>query len=253
MDDKERERQRYDDRAVKARDSLLVESAKFGGAASITRVLRAPYECYEAILEEILKPDAIVLEIGSGTGEFTGALIRSGAKVVATDISPRSLELLRMRYVDKLNISTITCDMEAMPFYNESFDAVSCAGSLSYGDNDLVMNEIYRVLKKNGVFISVDSLNHNIIYRINRRIQYYANKRTLSTIKRMPRIHLYSKYIDKFSNVELKFFGSVSWLMPFFSKLFGEEVALAVSNYVDGLVRVRKSAFKVVMVAHKDE
>jgi ubiquinone/menaquinone biosynthesis C-methylase UbiE len=35
------------------------------------------------------------------------------------------------------------------------------AGSLSYGDNDIVMNEIYRVLKLQGVFIAIDSLNNN--------------------------------------------------------------------------------------------
>jgi ubiquinone/menaquinone biosynthesis C-methylase UbiE len=42
------------------------------------------------------------------------------------------------------------------------------AGSLSYGDNDKVLDEIYRVLKNKGAFIAIDSLNNNPIYRLNR-------------------------------------------------------------------------------------
>jgi ubiquinone/menaquinone biosynthesis C-methylase UbiE len=53
--------------------------------------------------------------------------------------------------------------MEKLPFANQSFDIIVSAGSLSYGDNDIVMNEIYRVLKLQGVFIAIDSLNNNNI------------------------------------------------------------------------------------------
>jgi ubiquinone/menaquinone biosynthesis C-methylase UbiE len=38
------------------------------------------------------------------------------------------------------------------------------AGSLSYGDNDKVLDEIYRVLKNKGAFIAIDSLNNNPKY-----------------------------------------------------------------------------------------
>jgi len=38
--------------------------------------------------------------------------------------------------------------MEKIPFGEGVFDLVCCAGSLSYGDNLKVMNEIFRVLKK---------------------------------------------------------------------------------------------------------
>ena len=34
------------------------------------------------------------------------------------------------------------------------------------------MLEIHRVLKKNGIFICVDSLNNNLIYRVNRWFHY---------------------------------------------------------------------------------
>ena len=40
--------------------------------------------------------------------------------------------------------------MEKLPFKNESFDVICSAGSLSYGDNNKVMSEIYRILKLGG-------------------------------------------------------------------------------------------------------
>ena len=55
--------------------------------------------------------------------------------------------------------------MEKLPFRDNSFDAICSAGSLSYGDNLIVMNEIYRLLKTGGSFIAVDSLNNNPIFR----------------------------------------------------------------------------------------
>jgi hypothetical protein len=47
---------------------------------------------------------------------------------------------------DKL--TTKVADMEKLPFADQSFDLIVSAGSLSYGDNDKVLDEIY----KNSVF-----------------------------------------------------------------------------------------------------
>ena len=68
--------------------------------------------------------------------------------------------------------------MELLPFDNEIFDIVACAGGLSYGDNKLVLNEIYRVLKPKGMFICIDSLNENPIYKFNRYLHYLRGNRT---------------------------------------------------------------------------
>ena len=112
-----------------------------------------------------------MLEIGAGTGEFSTTLIAlaSDGAVTATDISEASLQLLQQRYSNVANLETKVADMEALPFEDESFDVVCSAGSLSYGDNLVVMNEIFRVLRGGGGrFICVDSLNHNPIYKVNR-------------------------------------------------------------------------------------
>ena len=47
------------------------------------------------------------------------------------------------------NFSSKVADMEHLPFDDHTFDVICMAGSLSYGDNQIVMNEIYTYLKGN--------------------------------------------------------------------------------------------------------
>ena len=54
------------------------------------------------------------------------------------------------KYSKYKNFFSKVADMEKLPFKNESFDVICSAGSLSYGDNNRVINEIYRVLKLGG-------------------------------------------------------------------------------------------------------
>ena len=84
--------------------------------------------------------------------------------ICATDISPKSVEVMSQKYSKYKNFYSKVVDMEKLPFKNESFDVICSAGSLSYGDNNRVMNEIYRVLKFGGCVVLVVSLNDNPIY-----------------------------------------------------------------------------------------
>ena len=209
--------------------------------------MRAPYVCYEQYIRRYISKEHTVLEIGSGTGLHTYALVRTGAHVVATDISSHSLDVLKRRIKGRL--TTMTGDMEALPFKDNSFDVICSAGSLSYGEPEAVNAEIVRLLRSGGIFICVDSLNHNPIYRLNRWLHYLRGQRTKSTMVRMPtigRIQSISKYFD---NAEVRYFGTVSYLMPIVSIIAGQEFAAMFSDRVDRLVHVRRSAFKFVLVA----
>ena len=70
--------------------------------------------------------------------------------MTSTDISSKSIEVMRNKFSKYSNFSAEVADMEKLPFADESFDVVCSVGSLSYGDNTVVMNEIYRVLKSRG-------------------------------------------------------------------------------------------------------
>lgn len=139
-------------------------------------------------------------------------------------------------------------DMEMLPFEANSFDVVTSAGSLSYGDPMLVDAEIRRVLRPGGLFICVDSLNHNPVYRLNRWLHYKKGERTLSTLLRMPTLNRIESISKGFKDTDVHFFGAVSYIMPILARIIGQDQAAKVSDTVDRLVRVRRAAFKFVLV-----
>ena len=245
MVDKNIERERFNKIAS---DSLLKnESHKI---PNLKPPLKIPTLFYKSVVNEYSSVNSRILEIGAGMGENTCFLLDSGASVLATDISEISLIALSKRFSTS-RLSTKVEDMEKLSFNNEEFDIVCCAGSLSYGDNITVMNEIYRVLKFGGVLIVIDSLNHNPIYKINRYIHYLKGNRSKSTLNRMPTIGLINKYINKFGNGEIKYFGSIVWSYPVLRKILPDHLVVKLSNFIDNKFKIKASAFKFVMVLHK--
>lgn len=247
--DKKTEFLRYDARAqsLLAAGTSQVETAPVPGSLAIPPIFRAPYIYYEQCIRRYISQDHDVLELGSGTGLHTYALTHTGARVVASDISSHSLEVLSQRIG---GVTTQVADMESLPFEANSFDVVTIAGSLSYGDPDLVDAEIRRVLRPGGIFLCVDSLNHNPIYRFNRWFHYLRGVRTKSTLLRMPTMDRIESISKGFQSVEVHFFGAFSYLMPVLAQVIGQARAAQFSEAVDRLVHVRRAAFKFVLMAH---
>lgn len=250
-DDKAIEQERYDARARAMIRSGGTEVIPADWHALVPLILQEPYDCYQAWVEGVLRPGHRVLEIGCGVGAFTGLLLNSRASVCALDISPSSLEVLRANHPGATNLETRQGDMEALPFPDGSFDLVASAGSLSYGDNATVLQEIYRVLCPGGQFICVDSFDHNPIYRLNRWLNHLRGERTTSTLQRMPTLALVEAYRQRFGQAEVRYFGSITWLAAGLQKALGPSAAAHLSAWVDRTVRVRRSAFKIVMKATK--
>jgi ubiquinone/menaquinone biosynthesis C-methylase UbiE len=246
MIDKDIEKIRYDKRA-----ELLLNTDRIRHLEKSKKYLNTPYEHYFKVLKEQESCQSKLLEIGAGMGENTEPLVDMTYEVCATDISPKSVKLMNNVFYECANFSAEVADMEKLPFDDESFNVVCSAGSLSYGDNAVVMNEIYRVLKPEGVMIVVDSLNNNPIYRFNRYIHYLKGNRSKSTLVRMPTISLIDKYTKKFGHVEVKFFGAITWIFPLLSKVLTEQVIINLSNWVDVRFNIKRAAFKFVMVVIK--
>jgi SAM-dependent methyltransferase len=139
--------------------------------------------------------------------------------------------------------------MENLLFDSGSFDVVACAGSLSYGDPQLVDAEVRRVLRPGGIFISVDSLNMNPIYRLNRWIHFMRGGRSLCTLRRMPTVSRLDALRAHFDSIELRYFGALTWAMPVLARIIGSARAAAFSDEFDRLIDVKESAYKFVLVA----
>ena len=253
LSDKDIEHHRYDERANSDLKSFEKSGPQELGALRFPEHLREPYLHFESMVRANLKGEHTALEIGAGSGQYTGVLIETGASILATDISESSLKLLKLRISEifSKDIDTRAVDMEELSSLDGLFDMIVCAGSLSYGRNDLVLKNVYQKLKPGGYFICVDSLNDNIIYKLNRYIHYLRGERSFSTLKNMPNIKLIEKYKKTFSEVDVKFFGALSWAAPLLQLLFSSRKTAEIINYFDTRFSISASAFKFVMVCKK--
>lgn len=115
-----------------------------------------------------------------------------------------------------------------------------------------MLGHIHRLLKPGGIFIGDDSLNHNPVYRINRFIHFLRGNRSCSTLMRMLTCMLISQYQSTLRGESVvKYFGGFSWLISLLSKFGTESFWANTSDRWDRMFRIRKSAFKFVLMAKK--
>lgn len=92
-----------------------------------------------------------LLDVGCGTGTQTVAFANAGWTVTGVDVSEDMARLARKRGVE-----TVVCDATALPFGDESFDAVVSVWTHTDVDGfDTVLREIHRVLRPEGPFVYV--------------------------------------------------------------------------------------------------
>ena len=111
---------------------------------------------YEAdLLHELLdpRPDEFLLDVGCGTGIFTGAILSSGAEVVGLDISIPMVARASSRY-DKQRFTALAGNMLQLPFASGSFDKVYSMTALEFVDNaQAAIGELERVTKTGGLIV----------------------------------------------------------------------------------------------------
>jgi len=95
-----------------------------------------------------------VLEIGSGIGNLTRALVAGRTRYAATDINPEHLARLRSRFVHRLNLESHFCDLtraeDFEPFLGD-MDTVICLNVLEHVDDDHAgLANIYSALAPGG-------------------------------------------------------------------------------------------------------
>ena len=111
---------------------------------------------YEAeLLQELLNPQPgeLILDVGCGTGIFTGPILSSGAEIVGLDISMPMISRASRRFQDEKFIP-LAGNMLALPFANGSFDKVYSMTAIEFVDNGrAAVAELERVTKGGGVIV----------------------------------------------------------------------------------------------------
>lgn len=106
-------------------------------------------------------PDS-VLDIATGTGDLAINLTKTGAsQIVGLDLSEGMLEVGRKKISEKglsEKIEMVQGDSEALPFEDNSFDAITVAfGVRNFEDLEKGLSEIFRVLKRGGIFVVLET------------------------------------------------------------------------------------------------
>lgn len=228
--------------------------SQVNGYLNFPAYIQAPYVFYEEILKKVIQENDTVLELCAGDGVHTLSLAKTGAKIISTDIADQSVKLAKMRmaHTGFCNVQFDVVDAENLPFEKDSFEVITCVGSLSYLDLEAFVNNVQKVMKGGGKLIIVDSFNHNPVYRLNRYINYLLGRRSLSTIERMPNLKTLHYFKNKFKSIEVRYFGIFTFLGWPLSILIGSNRAANVVDQLDKrMVFLKKHAFKIVFIAEK--
>jgi ubiquinone/menaquinone biosynthesis C-methylase UbiE len=116
-----------------------------------------------ALLVEWLAPDSkwTTLDVATGGGHVAKALSPYVQTVFASDLTKTMLETAQKHLQDSecKNIHYVLADAEAMPFLDETFDAVTCRIAAHHFPNpQKFIDETSRVLKQNGYFVLIDNV-----------------------------------------------------------------------------------------------
>lgn len=132
-------------------------SQSFDRAASIydkTRPLPEPTATHgiQAILD-IVGPEALVLDAGTGTGRISIPLLKRGARLVGCDLSMKML----MRLQEKIPSAQLAqADAADLPFPANSFDALLTVHVMHLvGPWREALREFRRVLKPGGAYLNI--------------------------------------------------------------------------------------------------
>jgi SAM-dependent methyltransferase len=98
-----------------------------------------------------------VLDIAAGSGNVALPAARTGAQVVASDLTPELLAIGRSAAeAEGVELEWRVADVEALPFDDNSFDVVvSCVGVMFAPHHQAAADELVRVLRPGGRFALV--------------------------------------------------------------------------------------------------
>jgi len=209
-------------------------------------------ECSTAIRWLDPQPGEHILDIGCGDGAYDKKIAGVGAIVTGIDIHEKRLSAAR-KYNQNERTRYLFMDASRMNFPEATFDKVMSLCVLEHlNDDELVMRNIYRVLKPGGLFVfSADSLSkseitsaersrHQQRYAVN---TFYTVKNVRDKLVRAGFDLIDSQYILS-SHRDLKFI-RLSWKLDNLHHILGVlriigYAALGAARKVDSLISRRR-------------
>jgi ArsR family transcriptional regulator len=114
-----------------------------------------------AVIAALASPDAVVGDLGCGTGNLTALLAPHVRRVIAVDGSAAMLDAARARAADARNVDWRVGDLESLPVEDAALDVALLSLVLHYvAEPPRVLAEAARTLVPGGRLVVMDMLPH---------------------------------------------------------------------------------------------
>ena len=110
-----------------------------------------------------LRPGSKVLDVGAGTGGIIPYLLQAigpEGSIGSVDFAKKMVEIGREKFRDEPRVRYYLSAVESLPFADEFFHHIVCFGAFPhFGDKQLALQEMHRVLKREGTLIIAHALS----------------------------------------------------------------------------------------------
>jgi demethylmenaquinone methyltransferase/2-methoxy-6-polyprenyl-1,4-benzoquinol methylase len=146
-----------------------------GTSSSYDRVVRITTfgqdnQWKKAILEMIPRNNHAVLDLACGTGILSLGIAKKVGSVTGIDLIQKSVAIARVKAESSNieNASFIVSAAETIPHSEKQFDLVTSSYLPKYGDLEIIVAEMARVLKPNGRIVM-----HDFVYPSNSLMRFF--------------------------------------------------------------------------------
>jgi ubiquinone/menaquinone biosynthesis C-methylase UbiE len=115
-----------------------------------------------------------ILDYGCGKGDKHFQFAKGNNHIVGIDISAKSVEFANMKTQEQgFNGEYLVMDCENMTFPSDTFDLIFDFGTFSSLNINLAINELCRVIKKDGTLICIETYGHYPFMKIKRQLNVF--------------------------------------------------------------------------------
>lgn len=215
------------------------------------------YDFFERWIREHC-PGKRVLDYSCGTGIHSILPAACGAEVMGIDLSVESLKIARGRVAGTRlegKVAFVVMDCEALEIPDGSFDVIIDGGAFSCLEVDKALPEIARVLKPDGCVLGIETLGHNPLTNLKRKLNVLRGVRTAWEDQHILKVQDFEKAHRYFKGVEVRYFHLLSIFFLPLAGLLGMKGVLSLADWADAhlfrFAPLQRYAFKAVFKLSK--
>jgi len=200
------EKQHYDRKAL---DRPYNTGSDAGNTNLADEALYAAHRYFDQVVKVVIstKQQGLILDYGCGTGSRTMSYASDQWLLTGIDISPESIKIAQKTAQQKgIRADYKIMDCENMQFEDSRFDLVIDYGTFSSLDIKKAIIEINRILKKTGTLIAIETLGHNPLFNLKRKLNVLLKKRTEWAVEHIMKIPDWEYLQSFFEHTEIKYF-----------------------------------------------